>query len=242
MKKLSFLIAFLGLTIGVYAQCTPNPNVTKPGLSPSKLPDAIVGQAYSEVATLMVPKDTSITYQGNLYNVVVDSATVVSISDLPPGFAYECDNIHKTWNGGAKGCARLFGNPLAANVGKFEVMVRVRTYFKIVGLPNQLDQYDSSTIDINIVLPNAIEEQFQQVGMKAYPNPVSNLLKVSINQFNTEGSMEIVDLMGKSMDIKPSYSSQTGEASFDVSNLVPGVYIVKREAASMIYQTKFIKE
>lgn len=242
MKKLSYLIVLFSLSLGAYAQCTPDPSVTKPGLSPSKLADAIAGQPYSEVATLMVPKDTSITYQGNLYDIVVDSATVVSISDLPSGFAYECDNIHRTWNGGAKGCARLYGNPLAINVGKYEVMVKVRTYFKIVGLPNQLDQYDSSTIDINIVLANALEEQFQQVGMKAYPNPVSNLLKVSLNQYNLEGTMEIVDLMGKSMNIKPSYSSQTGEVSFDVSNLVPGVYIVKREADSKVYQTKFIKE
>lgn len=242
MKKLYIFIALATLTFAAFAQCTPNANVTKPGLYPNVLADAIAGQPYSEVATLMVPRDTSITYQGNLYNIKVDSATVTSISDLPPGFSYECDNPRRTWPGGGKGCARLFGNPLAINVGKYEVLVKVRTYFKIVGLPNQLDQYDSSTVDITIVLPNGVQEQFQQIGMKAYPNPVSNLLKVSINQYNLEGNMEVIDILGKNMGLTPTYSSNTGEVSFDVSSLVPGVYLVRREIEGQVYQTKFIKE
>ncbi|MDZ4666958.1 MAG: T9SS type A sorting domain-containing protein [bacterium] len=242
MKKIYLILALSAITFAGFAQCTPDPSVNKPGISPAKLADAIAGTPYSEVATLMVPKDTVFVYLGNTYNAVIDSATVVSISDLPAGFAYECDKVSRTWNGGSKGCARLYGNPLAVHVGKYEVVVKVRTFLKITGSPTQFDQLDSSTIDINIVLPNAIQEQFQYAGIKIFPNPVSNVLNVSINQYTSEGSYEIFDLLGQRFNLAPSYSSQTGEVKFDVSNLKPGVYVVKREVNGYIYQSKFVKE
>jgi hypothetical protein len=221
--------------------CTPDPTLTKPGLKPSKLPDGIVGTPYSQVATLVVPKDTVIVYTGNTYNVVVDSANVVGMSGLPLNFDYECNKPSKSWAGGERGCARLFGTPATSNIGTYKIYVKVRTYFKIVGLPNQLDQLDSSIIDFNIVSANAIQELNQSNGFSAYPNPCTNILTLKLNNFTSTGIYTIQNLIGESVETKPSISTNTGEITFDVSALKPGVYLIIGENEGTKFQSKFFK-
>lgn len=242
MKKLYTLCAVILSSFAAMAQCTPDPSVTKPGLYPGVLPDAIVGTPYSQSCTLMVPLDTAIKYQGTTYNVRVDSASVVSMSDLPKGFSYVCNKTTRTWNGGERGCAKLMGDPVATDVGSYTVYVKVRTYFKIVGLPNQLDQLDSSTIDIKVVMPNALDEQMQLAGFKAYPNPAQNQLRLSLNRYQSDARFEVFNLMGQAFEVNTQLSGNTGEAILDISQLKPGVYIVKSNINGSSVQQKFIKE
>jgi len=44
MKKIYLSLVALSLSMAALAQCTPDPSVTKPGISPAKLPDGIVGE------------------------------------------------------------------------------------------------------------------------------------------------------------------------------------------------------
>jgi len=74
MKKIYLSLVALSLSMAALAQCTPDPSVTKPGISPAKLPDGIVGEPYSQVVTLLVPLDSTILYQGTPYNIRIDSA------------------------------------------------------------------------------------------------------------------------------------------------------------------------
>ncbi|OYU94155.1 MAG: hypothetical protein CFE21_17145 [Bacteroidetes bacterium B1(2017)] len=242
MKKIYLLLFALASTFAAFAQCIPDPTLTKPGLKPSKLPNGIAGTPYSEVATLVVPKDTFVNYNGTVYNVVVDSASVVGMSDLPKGFSYQCDKPSKTWAGGQRGCARLYGNPTLDDTGDYVIYVKVRTYFKIVGLPNQLDQLDSSTIDFKIVKPTGMQELVQAVGLKAYPNPAGNLLTVEIKKYSATATYQIYNVTGQVYDIPAQMSPNTGEVKFDVSSLKPGVYFVKGVNEGLSYQAKFVKE
>ncbi len=242
MKKIYFSLLAIALSVGAFAQCTPDPSVTKPGISPAKLPDGIVGEPYSQVVTLLVPADSSNVYQGTLYNVTIYSATVVSINDLPPGFGYEANKPSRTWRGGEKGCARLFGNPVSNIVGFYEVSVKVRTFFKIVGIPSQLDQLDSSIIDFRVVLGNSIQELAQAKNLVAYPNPVKNELSVELPRYSSSAQFSVYNMMGQNMEITPSFSSNTGEIKFNTSLLPAGMYLVYGQNNGRNYQVRFIKE
>ena len=242
MKKIYFSLIALSLSFAALAQCTPDPTVTTPGISPAKLPDGIVGEAYSQVVTLIVPLDSTILYQGTPYNVRIDSATVVSIGDLPTGFGYEANKASRTWNGGEKGCARLFGNPIASSVGFYEVSVKVRTFFKIVGLPNQLDQLDSSKIDFRVVMGNSMNELNHAQRLISYPNPVKEELNIEMPQYTQSAQFSIYNMMGQNMEITPSFSSLTGEIKFNTSILPSGMYLVYGKNNGKNYQVRFIKD
>ncbi len=243
MKKIYFFFVLSAIIFKGFAQpCNPDTTLTKPGIKPAKIADAVVGTAYSQVATIFIPRDTVITYNGNVYNAVIDSASIVGMNGLPAGFYYECDKASKTWAGGTRGCARLYGNPIAANVGSYAIYVKVRTFFKIVGLPNQLDQLDSSIIDFKVVLPNAMEEYTQLVGLKTYPNPATNQLHVIVKNYSSSTIYQIFDIFGQAYQLEPVFSPNTGEVKFDLSSLAPGVYFVKGENEGRSYQAKFIKE
>lgn len=242
MKRIYFIFSLVLMSLSGMAQCVPDATVTKPGLYPGKLPNAIVGNAYSQVATLMVPLDTALLYQGTLYNIRVDSATVVSMSDLPKGFAYECDKPSRTWNGGQRGCARLFGDPVATNVGSYVVYVKVRTFFKIIGLPNQFDQLDSSSIDFKVEMPNALQEVNQAVGLKAYPNPTKDELTLVLNKYNGQTQFEVYNSLGQKFELPQQNYSNTGEVKLNTQGLTPGVYFVKSSFEGTSSFVKFIKE
>jgi hypothetical protein len=242
MKKIYLTLLFAMIGIMANAQCTPDPNYTKPGLYPNRMPDGIVGTWFEQTLTLIVPKDTQINYSGNLYNIKVDSATVVEISDLPSSFSYICDNARRTWAGGAKGCAKMTGIPMASDTGKIQIYVKVRTFFKIVGLSNQLDQLDSSTIDFLIKMPTALQELEKEAGLKAFPNPAQNILHVVVSNYNAKATYEIYNIMGQLFPTTTTYSPNTGEVTFNIGDLLPGVYFVKGENEGRTYQARFIKE
>jgi hypothetical protein len=83
LKRITLFIALFASFQFAQAQCTPDPALTYPGISPNKLPNGIVGEAYSQVISLMVPLDTSVSLSGTVYNVRVDSASVISIENVP---------------------------------------------------------------------------------------------------------------------------------------------------------------
>lgn len=242
MKKIYLSLFSFVLSLAAMAQCTPDASVTKPGISPFKLPDGVAGQPYSQVVTLMVPQDSSIVYQGNLYNVRIDSATVVSISDLPTGFGYEANKISRTWNGGERGCARLFGNPIASSVGDYVVKVKVRTFFKIVGLATPLDQLDSSTIDFRVVMGSSLNEINQANNLAAYPNPAKDELTIELPVYSKENSFKVFNLMGQDMNVHSELLPNTGEIKFSISSLPSGVYMIYGVSDNKPYQSRFIKE
>ncbi|MCF8255894.1 MAG: T9SS type A sorting domain-containing protein [Bacteroidia bacterium] len=242
MKKIYLALSFLAASFASMAQCTPDPSINKPGIMPTRLPDGIVGSPYSEVVSLMVPLDTTFKYQGTDYDVTVDSATVIYISDLPFNFSYTTDKPSRTWNGGQKGCALLEGNPKADDIGNYVVYVKVRTFFKIKGLPTQFDQIDSSSIDFKIVMPNALQENAQIAGIKVYPNPAKDQLHLVLNKFSLDAKFELYDITGKVYSSNPVFDSNTGEAIFDISDLQSGVYFVKGFNQGRTYQARFIKQ
>ena len=118
MKKLILILSIIGAAHFAIAQCTPDPTLTYPGIKPAKLPDGIVGTAYSETVSLMVPLDTNLVYNGTPVTVRVDSARVIYISMLPHNFTYVTDKPTQTGGGGKKGCGVICGMPVVLGIGK----------------------------------------------------------------------------------------------------------------------------
>ncbi|MBC7382686.1 MAG: T9SS type A sorting domain-containing protein [Bacteroidia bacterium] len=243
MKKLYMLLIMLLPAFAAFAQvCVPDPTLNKPGIKPTVLPNGQVGVAYSQVISLLVPLDTFVFYNGNKVDVRVDSSTVIYLSSFPPGFSYQTDKPSKTWNGGQKGCARLFGLPTAANRNSYKIWVKTHTFFKIVGLSGSFDQVDSSAIDFVIDWKTGINETGKASPLKMYPNPVSNLLTVEVENYSEATTYKIVDIMGKEFTPEPIYSPNTGEVKFNLSLLPAGIYIIKSASEGRVAQSRFIKE
>lgn len=242
MKKSLLLIALFFQFFALLAQpCTPDPNMTKPGVSPSKLPDGTTGVYYSEVISLMVPLDTSIVYNGSPVNIRIDSARVISITNIPPNFSYECDKPSQTWNGGQKGCAKVFGTPDPVHEGKFEISVKVQTWFKIVGLSNQFDQIDSSTIDFEVKFPNSLQDLSNNTISSVYPNPANSKLYLSLPKFDANAVIKVSALDGKNVDLPVNLNGQSGMAELTVEQLPAGVYLIEANLNNRVWTGKFIK-
>jgi hypothetical protein len=205
------------------------------------LADATVGVPYSQVISLLVPKDTVLDIGGTVYNVSVDSAVVLSIENYPSGFAYETNSPNMTWAGGARGCARIYGIATEKDVQSWSILVKVYSYFKIKGLSNQLEKLDQSTIDFKVVMPSGIE-QFSIQNIASYPNPANNEISVRLPQMVQINQVKLFDMMGKSFDMTKSITINESNLSMDISVLPSSAYFVEMTSKNgKVFHSKFVK-
>ncbi len=223
------------------AQCTPDQSMVVPGISPNRLADATVGVPYSQVISLLVPKDTVLNIGGTVYNVTVDSAVVLSIENYPSEFTYETNSPNMTWAGGARGCARIYGVATEKDVQTWAILVKVYTYFKIKGLSNQLEKLDQSTIDFKVVMPSAIE-QISIQNIASYPNPANNEISVHLPQMVQINQVKLFDLMGRGFDMTKSATIDENNLVLDISALPSSAYFIELTSNSgKVFHSKFVK-
>ncbi len=90
-----------------------------------------------------------------------------------------------------------------------------------------------------------IEEQNTINNVKVYPNPASDNLNVSFMlNYKASVSITVYDMLGKTLmkDNMGTQASGLVSASFDISNLQSGMYLVKVQAAEKTFLTKvFVK-
>lgn len=117
LSTLSLLVCLLIASGGqfVSAQCTPNTSQSTPGIYPSTMPAGCVGAAYNEVVQFVFPIDT--TVQG--FTVPFDSFQITSITSIPTGLGYVCNNatckfIPSGPGQPARGCIVVSGIPTMA--------------------------------------------------------------------------------------------------------------------------------
>lgn len=155
---------------------------------------------------------------GNI--LVTDSATICSLRpfDDPafsPGF-------------GGIGNIEPMGDTLVL-IGAFDYLDTVKANYigKIWGT------FANYTSCINI----GINEIINSNTFKIYPNPVSNTLYISSEQYLEAGTeIEITNCLGQTV-LKLPYRSE-----IDVSSLAEGCYAIKIGSNSLLYHSKFIKE
>ena len=98
----------------------------------------------------------------------------------------------------------------------------------IAGVPTVNESY---TINNNLEVV-AISDETNDINLKLFPNPVSDILNISAGSTAILNSAEIFDITGKSVIFK-SLSGQT--SSIAVNDLEPGLYIVKIATTEGVY-------
>jgi hypothetical protein len=89
------------------------------------------------------------------------------------------------------------------------------------------------------VLTGTDAQKLSDIGVKVFPNPTHGKFKIKQTAFRAK-KVEIVDLSGKSLK---SFTGNLNneELEFDVSNLQPGVYLVRISSSNSFFVQKIIK-
>ncbi len=99
----------------------------------------------------------------------------------------------------------------------------------------------TDTITVTVELCNNVEEM-SVMEIQLYPNPVRDIATFTVSGYEGNVSYSVVDLSGREMTFETV--SVAGEAvhSVDVSNLVPGMYILRVTTGAEVHNLKFTKE
>jgi len=196
MKKilLSLMLAFAFTS--TQAQCVPDPLYIIAGIYPDSaagLPNAIVGQAYNEVITVITPTDTVVEFFGQNIPVAIQTVELINITGLPPSFSYDCANSVCTFLGGSSSCAVLSSlNPTLAEIGSHQIIINTTTTVDagLFGIQTQDDVLDYYYINVNSATSSV--NQFNNFSFELkdiFPNPINNNAKI---QFISGNSSDVV--------------------------------------------------
>ena len=230
LLTLTLALAF----IGVQAQCTPDPQFTLPGIYPDSatgLSNAIVGQAYNEVITIISPLDTSVLYNGIVLSVTVQTIALTSVTGLPPSFSYDCAAPNCIFAGGSTSCAVLSSpSPTISEIGSHQIIMNTTTTVDAgIGFPITQDD----VVDyyyINVTNATSVINQFHDFTFElkdVFPNPVNNNAKI---QFISGNSADVVftvfNYLGEKIEEKHIAASRgVNDIEVSANDYANGMYL-----------------
>jgi len=98
------------------------------------------------------------------------------------------------------------------------------------------------SIDPQFCNPETSVHQILQNNFEIFPNPTSDVLNLQMTDgIRNIESVTISDLTGKQLLVQPINSRLNTHQQIDVSNLAPGVYIVKIKNSNHVFQSKLVK-
>lgn len=152
LTKISTLV-LLALLYLPYTQaqiCIPDSQYTSGGIYPESLPPHCQNEAYNQVITAVVPKDTLVPIPpfGTL-NAPINFIRLDTVLNLPPGISYQCVPPTCEFPGGSSGCILMTGTPTVA--GTYSIL-SVTTAEVSLGILGNLQQVDTSLLYDFIVL------------------------------------------------------------------------------------------
>jgi hypothetical protein len=254
MKRiLLFLAATLITGLSVNAQCTPDPQYTDPGVYPDSatgFPSAMVDCAYDLTITNVVPVDTTTMIGPIPVTLSFDSAVVVSVAGMPPGFTHSCYDAQNTtsppdgcaFEGGTAGCISIVGTPQAGDEGVYNLSIVVDVYLEGGSTPTATQTVDYYSIEVLPAGPCpgvGINEEAAS-NFRLFPNPVNE----SFTLTGLDGlDIETISISNTAGQVVRTHEN-VNASSFDmnVSDLKEGMYFVKighNASASVI---RFIKK
>ena len=197
--KIFFLTLTLAFAfVGAQAQCTPDAQFTLPGIYPDSatgLPNAIVGQAYNEVITIIAPLDTTGSVGPITVPVTVQTIELTSVIGLPPSFSYDCATTNCIFAGGSTSCAVLSSpSPTSAEIGSHQIIFNTTTTVTVPSVGNIIQTQDD-IIDyyyINVTNATSVINRFNDFTFElkdVFPNPVNSNAKI---QFISGNSADVV--------------------------------------------------
>lgn len=190
---------------------------------------------YLEASTYVEPtglNDSDLTFEGNVSAHTLDGAynVVAFIKALDPNSGW-ATVVNETTALTATGdfSVSATGTQLAAGLV-------IQYGFAVTGVP--ADPANENALGSVVVGEKATANVEQQLfeGFKLYPNPASSILNISNN--NTIEKASIHNLLGQTVR---RVSINDVKATIDVSDLTPGIYIVKVSNGTNEISQKFIK-
>lgn len=256
MKKLLLTsISFLALGALSYtaqAQCTPDPNLTDVGITPDTLVDGNVGQAYSQVIQVVMPKDTSVTSPFT-FTAYFCNFGVKAIPNMPGGMNFALagagldpnDNtnwiINHTPGVTNRGCILLSGIPQDTLVDD-SLTIQVK-----FGLSTD-NPATTGSCNPSALLPNSTSYRFKwrinpassidnnlqaALGLKLAPNPTTENTTLSLNlNKSMDIKVSVVDVVGKEVKAVFDGNMTSGSQNLSIStqNFANGMYFVRISA------------
>ncbi len=252
MKKLILLSFLAYYSSGTFAQsCTPGANYADSiyGVWPDTVenfPAGTINQFYSTDLNFKVPATVTAELAGNdpiaqgFIGSEIQGFSVDSVSGLPMGFDYACNISSCTYDGGANGCANLYGTSI--NSGSYPLVIHI-TATVLVSVPfigTVPTPVPTSFSGYKLVFGTAghIEETISPVTI--FPNPASDYL--TLNGLIKSDGNSIVTLLNvdgsilKQMNVKESES-----LCLDISMLLSGIYFISVNQGNKTDIFKFIK-
>jgi hypothetical protein len=226
MKKfiLSFIVlACLGLG-NAFAQCTPDLNLTTPGIYPDTvtgLPHATPGAFYT--ATMQI-KVLSVYNHPVFGNVPIDSVKIVGITGKPAFLSFAYNKPSGVWKADENGCVLITGNIPPSEAGKtYRFSVDIMGYAL-----GQSQAFPYSGYKIVVDPQNGIstinENRFTLEQNK--PNPFNRETDISFT-LTKPGNVDfkVFNMLGKEVYAQ-QIKGNAGKNSFNLkTDLEPGIYM-----------------
>lgn len=233
MKKILLAISAVFAISFANAQCTPDPQYTEPGIFPDSATNFLPAQelvAYAQTVTAVVPADTCVVIIFPPCTVLsMDSIVVESVTGLPTGLTFQCDNAQCQYPGGQTGCAIISGIPASGTAGTWPLVIDLNAYVGGFGVANSF----TLTYYKIVVAPaaNSIDENENNAFAikQNKPNPFEDITSIDYN-LNEGGkvSFEVYNLVGELVDSKSLIGNKgMNRLQFDGSELANGAYIYK---------------
>jgi hypothetical protein len=237
MKKIYLLsvLVFFVLVYSAYSQCVPDPSATQSGFYPNTqqgIASGAVGTAYSQNITLVIPKDTTFTYMGQMVTATINSFKITQIQNLPSPLTYTCNTANCQWPGNSKGCFNISGTPTAG----FSDSIQVRGVVNVQmppfppiypGGPMDMPETTYQTYKLNITGGTGLNDITNSIeNLKNYPNPFSANTTLSFYSGHSGAAdLKVFDILGKIV-FQENISFKTGNNSvqFSRDNLDSGIY------------------
>ena len=232
MKKTIFTLTLIIVAIFASAQCTPDPQYVGGGIYPDTitgLADAIVGQPYNQLITIITPPDT--VFLG--IPATIDNIDLTNVTGLPPNFTYECDPASCSFPGGTTKCANVYStiNPTLANIGLYPITFECIAYATVPLIGGTTLTFISGGYAIEIVdNTTSVIHQFnnQTFTLKGiFPNPATNQAKIQFISGKSDDIMfRIYNLMGKLVYLKDIRANRgLNSIDINISNFPDGIYM-----------------
>lgn len=255
MKNKNLLILIMSFVLMGsmgYSQCTPNPIsilLGVPGIWPNAMQGDLNGTenvAYSQVFTVIPPTDTTVnldTIGMGTINVPINHVSVTSISGLPNGLSYTCDNTNCQWALGTNGCFIIDGTP--TEVGTFTVTVTLTTNIEVPVFGGfDLPGYDIEYTLIIAATPVGIDyTSNNELSIeKIVPNPFNDR---AIVQFTSNGNEAIILNLYNAIGTLVESECKTpqkgqNEWVIDGNRLKPGTYLATISNGKVHHSTKVL--
>lgn len=254
------LLQVIAVAIGVFwfgnvqAQCTVDPTVSTPGMSPvaDSIPCIVQGQPFD--FTLDFKNFNEVTAAGN--TITIDSIIIDSIANIPCGIGWVTNKPDNRYFNSENGCIRLAGvtnDPVGQY--RLRIIIDTKPQGSPVYIPNQNSEVLGIRYDLRVVANSADPcpaldttasatlqtsscyiDTLPPVGIAslegeienfvARPNPFSHTTEISFSATSSKVyNFQVIDVLGQKVyEERIAAVSGRNYITFERRSLSPGVY------------------